>query len=116
MALTKGSQTPSRWSIAFLVLGLVHSDQLKDKVCQSCKEDGHDEAHGNLLLPSCAPSGKNQESNGERKDSNRDKELIVLAGKASCNIAASGGNDNNELNSEPDEKEKIELQKGDENL
>jgi hypothetical protein len=118
MSLTKSSQTPPRWFVITLESGLVHSDQLEDKVRQSRKEDDHDKAHGNLLLPSCTPSSKNQEGNGKRNDSNSEKEFIILSGvsKGNRTIAASGGNNDNKLNSEPHKKEKIKLEKGDEDL
>lgn len=115
--LTKGRQTsPCRYVIRS-ILGLVHPDQLEDKISQCGEQSPHDKSHGDLLLPSGAPGCENQECDSEWEDNNREVKLVVPASTSVfSSVAQSGGDDDNELNGEADEEEEIEFEQSNKNL
>jgi len=112
---TKYRQTPPGRFVVLLKVGLVHSEQLEDEIRQSSKENNHHQPHRNLFLPPGAPGSKNQESDGNWQGGDRQVEFVVSACGANP-VAGGRRDDDDKLDGESNEEEKVKLQKGNENL
>lgn len=85
---------------------LVHPGELEDKVCQSAEEKDNGKKHSELVLPSRPECCHNEDDDSDRDSGDRNPFLGI------CDVV----DDNEELYSEAQEEEEIELQQSNVNL
>lgn len=85
---------------------LVHSYELEDEVSQARKVQDEDEDHSRAILTTCEESGEKEDHDGERNGGHCEAPFGV------CDVR----DDDEELDSEAQEEEEIELEKGDVDL
>jgi len=81
------------------VTWLVHPGELEDEVCQSTEEKDNGKEHSELVLPSSPECCHNEDDDGDRDSGDCNPFLGI------CDVV----DDNEELYSEAQEEEEIEL-------
>ena len=101
----KCGQGPTHRHVVLPVPGLIDANELEEKVSQSCQIEANDGDDANLVLAAGEEGGENKYDDTEWDGSNGEPKLKVLV------------IDNDEkLNRETEEKEKIKLEESDVNL
>lgn len=102
----KGCERLSHGSVRILMSGLVDSDKLEDEVAQAAEIENDDDDLAGLVFSASEVGGSEQDGNGDRDSGDGQGELGIRL----------LGDDNDELNDEPEEKEEIELEQCDVDL
>lgn len=99
-------RTAGRHIIIHTRLVGVHANELEKEVGEGSQEDDDNSGHEDPVLSSGGPYGCQQKQDGEWNNDNRQLELNVVGLQ----------HDNQELNGEAQEEEKVKLEQSDENL
>lgn len=102
----EGSEGLSNSNVVLSVPRLINSNQLEDEVCEAAKIEDKDYCHAGLVFLLCEVGSCKQNANRDGYRGNRQ-----------CKLGVGGlGDNDNELNDEPEEKEKVKLEQCDVDL
>lgn len=102
----EGSQGTADGKVVLAVTWLIDTDKLEEEVGKAAKVEQNNEAGAEAVFALGEKGGTQQDSNGDWDGGNVQAELDILQAV----------NDDEELNGEAEEEEKIELEQGDVNL
>jgi hypothetical protein len=98
----EGCESLSNGNVVLTVSGLINSNQLEDEICETAKVEDKDYSHAGFVLLLGKVGSCKQNANRDGNRGNRQSKLGV----------GSLGDNDDELNNESEEKEKIKLEQG----